>query len=129
MTQLSNTYKARISVGGVDISLFKSIVLEKVMIEDQDQDTMFYISSVKLQIDSLKLLQRKVHFGDLNFEDSQINIRKDTAGYNFQFLLGSTSSQPDTLRPWQITFTNLFFLNSRIKYKDIMAKDTLVNMD
>lgn len=127
MKQLSDTYKAKISVGGVDISLFKSIVLEKVLIEDQNQDTMFYIGSVKLQIDSLTLLERKVHFGDLNFEDSQINIVKDTKGYNFRFLSGSTTSQPDTLRPWDISFTNLYFLNSRIKYKNTQAKDTLIN--
>jgi len=127
MVQLSHTYKARISVGGVDISLFKSITLEKVTIEDQNQDTMFYIGSVKLQIDSLALLERRVHFGDLSFEDSKINILKDTTGYNFQFLAGSSTSKPDTLRPWHITFTNFYFLNSRIKYKDINAKDTLVN--
>ncbi|HEY3388059.1 MAG TPA: hypothetical protein VGK38_00695, partial [Prolixibacteraceae bacterium] len=127
MTQLSDTYKARISVGGVDISLFKSIVLEKVMIEDRNQDTMLYVGSVKLQIDSLSLLERRVHFGDLNFEDSKINILKDTTGYNFQFLAGSSTSKPDTLRPWHITFTNFFFLNSKISYKDINAKDTLVN--
>ena len=127
MTQLSHTYKAKISIGGVDISLFKSIVLEKVTIEDQNQDTLFYIGSVKLQIDSLALLERRVHFGDLNFEDSKINIRKDTTGYNFQFLSGSSTSRSDTLRPWHITFTNFYFLNSRISYKDINAKDTLIN--
>ena len=127
MVQLSHTYKANISVEGVDISLFKSIVLEKVLIEDQNQDTMFYIGSVKLQIDSLALLERRIHFGDLNFEDSKINILKDTTGYNFQFLIGSETSKPDTLRPWNVTFTNFYFLNSKISYKDINAKDTLVN--
>ena len=114
-------------MGGVNISLFKNIVLEKIIIEDQVQDTMLYIGSVKLQIDSIKFLQRKVHFGDLNFDDCQINIRKDTTGYNFQFLSGLATSQPDTLRPWQITFTNFFILNSKVKYKDIMARDTIVN--
>ena len=127
MVQLSHTYKANISVGGVDISLFKSIVLEKVLIEDRNQDTMFYIGSVKLQIDSLALLERRVHFGDLNFEDSKINILKDTTGYNFDFLAGSSTSKPDTIRPWHITFTNFYFLNSKINYKNIDAKDTLVN--
>ena len=126
-TQLSHTFKTKISVGGVDISLFKSIVLEKVMIEDQHEDTLFYMGSIKLQIDSLKLLERRVHFGDLHFDYSKINIRKDTAGYNYEFLLGSTTSRPDTMRPWKITFNNLFFQNSRIRYKDISAKDSLVN--
>ena len=84
-------------MGGVNISLFKKIVLEKVMIEDQNRDTLFYIGSIKLQIDSLALLERRVHFGDLNFEDSRINILKDSKGYNFDFLKGSETSEPCAL--------------------------------
>ena len=64
----------------MNISLFKSIVLEKVLIEDQDQDTLFYIGNVRLQIDSLEFFRRKVHFGDLDFEDSKINILKGKTG-------------------------------------------------
>ena len=48
--QLSHSLDAKISVGGVNISLFKSIVLEKVMIEDQNEDTLFFISNVKCEI-------------------------------------------------------------------------------
>jgi len=124
--QLSITFKARISVGGVNISLFKSIVLEKVIIEDQEKNTLFSIGNVKLRIDSLKLLEKKVHFGDLYFENSNINILKATKGYNYQFLLGSENSKADTIHPWQITFNNLYLLNSRIKYKDLTVNDTLV---
>jgi hypothetical protein len=97
------------------------------MIEDQDQDTLFYMGNVKLQIDSLNLLEKRVHFGDLNFENSRINILKDAKGYNYKFLLGSDTTTSDTIRQWQITFVNLYFLNSRISYKDLTAKDTLVN--
>ncbi len=126
--QLSHSLDAKISVGGVNISLFKSIVLEKVMIEDQNEDTLFFISNVKLQIDSLKLFERKVHFGDLNFEDSKINIIKDSKGGNYEFLLGKANTEADTVQsPWQISFTNFYFLNSKIKYKDLTAKDTLIN--
>jgi len=126
-SQLSGTFKARISVGGVNISLFKSIVLEKVLIEDQDQDTLLYVGNVKLQIDSLEFLKQRVHFGDLDFEDSKINIFRKKTGYNYQFLIGSSDSKPDSVSPWHITFKNLFFLNSRIRYKDLTANDTVVN--
>ena len=114
-------------MGGVNISLFKSIVLEKVIIEDQNQDTLCYVGNLNLKIDSLDLLARKVHLGDLNFEDSKIHILKDTKGFNYQFLLGTADSKSDTVRVWHITFNNLFFRNSNIKYKDLTAKDTLVN--
>lgn len=130
-SHLSQTFKARISVGGVNISLFKSIILEKVLIEDQEMDTLFYVGNIKLPIDSLKLFERKIHFGDLNFEDSKINIHKNKAGYNYQFLLNgsdSTSgSKSDSIHPWQFTFTNLHLRNSGFRYKNLEAKDTLVN--
>ena len=125
--QLSNTFKARITVGGVNISLFKSIVLEKVLIEDQTQDTLCYVGNLKLQIDSLNLFERKVHFGDLNLEDSKINILKDLKGFNYQFLVGSSDSKTDTLSPWRFTFLNIYFRNSAVKYKDLTVKDTLTN--
>ena len=111
----------------MNISLFKRIVLEKVVIEDQDQNPLFSIGNVKLSIDSLKLFERKVHFGDLYFENSNINILKGIKGYNYQFLLGSSDSKADSIHPWQITFNNLYFLNSRIRYKDLTVKDTLMN--
>ncbi len=98
-----------------------------MLIEDQNQDTMFYIGNVKLQIDSLALLEKRVQFGELYFEDVRINIRKDTNGLNLDFLKGSLSSEPDTLQPWHISFTNIHLRNSSITYKNINAKDTLTN--
>ena len=116
-SQLSTTFKARISVGGVQVSLFKSIILEDVLIEDQNQDTLLYVGNLKLQIDSLNLLAKKVHFGDLNFEDSKINLSKDKKGFNYQFLTESTESEIDSLNPWHLTFHNLYLRNSNLKYR------------
>ena len=127
MKQLSATYKAKITIEGVDISFFKSLVLDKVMIEDQNQDTLLYVDKATLQIDSLKFFERKVHFGSLDLRNSKTNILKDNKGYNFQFLLPSSSEKPDTIHPWAITFTSLYLRDSNIKYKDITAKDTILH--
>ena len=126
-SQLSLTFKTRISVGGVDISLFKNIVLEKVIIEDRNQDTLCYLGNLKFRIDSLDLLKKKVHLGDLYFEDSRIRVSKESKGYNYQFLTESGNSKSDSVKPWQITFKNLFFRDGNIRYKDLTARDTLVN--
>jgi len=103
------------------------VVLENVMIEDQQEDTLLYIDEAKLKIDSLNLFEKRIHFGKLDFQNSKINIRKDNKGYNFQFLLDTSSEKPDSIHPWKITFTNIFFGNSNIKYKDITARDTIIN--
>lgn len=129
MAQLSATFKTKISVGGVNISLFRSIVLEKVLVEDQHHDTLIYIGSVKLQIDSLKFSERKVHFGQLGIEGTKINILKDSTGFNYGFLLGPKGGTTDTTDryPWKIAFDNLSLSGSKIRYKDALAKDSLVN--
>jgi len=127
MKQLSNTYKAKITVEGVDISFFKSLVLDKVLIEDQHQDTLLYVDKATLHLDSIKLLKRRVHFGSINLKNSKINIFKDNKGYNFDFLLGSSSEKQDTINPWTITFTNLSLGDSKIKYKNLTARDTILH--
>ena len=130
MAQLAGTFNTKIKVEGVDISLFKSIILEKVLIEDQNQDTLIYVGKFKVQIDSLRFLAHKIHLGNINIEDSRIKIRKDSLGYNYQFLIGSggsTKSSSDTIKPWKITFNNFYFLNSKIGYKDLTSKNIPVN--
>ncbi len=97
------------------------------MIEDQNQDTLCYIGNVKLLIDSLDILEKKFHFGNLRFEDSKINIIRESKGYNYQFLLGFGESKTEVTSHWEISFVNFDFLNSSIKHKDLTVKDTLVN--
>ena len=131
MTQLSDTYQTKISVGGIDISLFKSIVLEKVLVEDLNQDTLIYVDNVELQVDSLRLFEKRIHLGGIVLNGSRINILNDSAGFNFLFLLpkskADTTSRPETTSPWNITFKNFSILNSQIKYKDLLAQRTFFN--
>ncbi len=97
------------------------------MIEDQNQDTLLYVGNLKLQIDSLNLLSKKVHLGDLNFEDSKIYLSKDKKGFNYQFLMGITESETDSVNQWHLTFHNLYIRNSNLKYKDLTTEDTQLN--
>ncbi len=124
-TQLSDTYKTKISVQGVNISLFKSIVLEKVMVEDQHKDTLCYIGTLSLKIDSLNLFNRRVHLGDINLEDSKIRISKTAKELNYSFLSDTTATKSDSINPWKVTFHSLNITNSQFRYKDLTAPDTL----
>jgi hypothetical protein len=131
MAQLSDTYKTKISVGGIDISLFQTIVLEKVLIEDLNQDTLLYVDNIELQIDSLRLPEKRIHLGEIIFNGSRINILNDSTGFNYSFLIpkanADTIERPETANPWNITFKNFSIRNSNIKYKDQIAKNTFFN--
>ena len=46
MDQVGQTYNTKIKVGGIDISFFDQITLEKILIEDQSRDTLFYVDQL-----------------------------------------------------------------------------------
>lgn len=125
--QLSNKLKAKITIGGVNISLFKSVVLEDLLIEDQQHDTLFFVKEIDLKIDSLNFSKRDVHFDALKVNNPQINIQKGATGYNYDFLLGNDTTKADAPKKWDFNFIRLDLLNARIKYRDRTTKDTIMS--
>ena len=127
MKKMSENYNTKITIEGIDIAFFKSLVLKKVMIEDQQQDTLLFIDKASLNIDSLSFSKRRIYFGSLYFENSNINIYKNAEKYNFRFLLGSSDSLSKLPPKWNINFKNLFFWDSKIRYRDLTSTDTIKN--
>ncbi len=125
MKQLSRNYNTKFTVEGVDIAFFKGLILNKLTIEDQQRDTLFSIDKATLQLDSFNLLKKKIYIGDLNLQNSMINIKKDSAKYNFQFLL--TSSDSVSSPKWEVNFKNIFLKDSKITYRDLTSRDTIQN--
>jgi len=124
MKQLSKNYNTKITVEGIDINFFKGLVLKKLTIEDQQRDTLFSIEKVTLKLDSLNLSKKKIYIGKLHLQNSLINIKKDSTKYNFQFLLktSDTISAPK----WEVSFKNFIIEDSRVKYHDLTANDTIL---
>ena len=87
-SRLSDRVDARISVGRVDISLFKNIILEDVLVEDQHQDTLIFSPNVSAKIDSIQFRKKKIVLNQLTFSDSRIKVNSDSTGrFNFSFII------------------------------------------
>ncbi len=127
MDQVGQTFNTKIKVGGIDVSFFDQITLEKILIEDQSRDTLFYVDQLKLQIDSFRIANRRIHINNIIFQQPKLHLLQDTAGTNFQFIIDSINSSPthaEKSQAWDINFNNLFVRDAEIRFKKPYA-DTL----
>ncbi|MEI6277040.1 MAG: translocation/assembly module TamB domain-containing protein [Prolixibacteraceae bacterium] len=127
MDQIGQTFNTHIKVEGIDISFFDQITLEKILIEDQSKDTLFYVDELKLQIDSIRLMNRKIHINNIFVQQPKLHMYQDTSSTNFQFILDSIHASPppdQNSKAWDIQFNNLFVRDAEIRFKKPYA-DTI----
>lgn len=109
-SRLSDRVDARISVGRVDISLFKNIILEDVLVEDQHQDTLIFSPNVSAKIDSIQFRKKKIVLNQLTFSDSRIKVNSDSTGrFNFSFIIDSLKNINTHPPKWQFYCNNFNF--------------------
>ncbi len=126
MDQVGQTYNTKIKVGGIDISFFDQIILEKILIEDQSRDTLFYVDQLKFQIDSFALIGRRIHLNSIFVHKPKLYLSQDSAGTNFQFILDSLKASPpdENSKAWDVNYNNLFVREAEIRFRKPFA-DTI----
>ncbi|MDD4107882.1 MAG: translocation/assembly module TamB domain-containing protein [Prolixibacteraceae bacterium] len=127
---LSEKTDATVAIGKAEISFFKKIVLQDLLIEDQKSDTLLFANTISANIDTLKFRGKKLVISQLNFTDNQINLGRDSTGkFNFIFLLDSLKSPVKKDNKWQITCNSFGFSESGIVYKnDINNQNEIINI-
>jgi hypothetical protein len=124
-SNISESIDAEVSIGSVDIALFRKLVLNDVYISDQQKDTLLYAQKLVAGIDSLSFTNRNIHFKSISLINPKINVRKDSVkGYNFDFLF-----ENDTLikvkSEWNFHSSRIELKNGEFIYSDSKLKDEL----
>ncbi|MFT7377409.1 MAG: hypothetical protein ACI88Z_001237, partial [Sphingobacteriales bacterium] len=73
---LSQELKAQITVEGVDVRLFKTVVLEELYIEDQRKETLLKAKEFSLSISSFDLDKGKFKIGSLGLINGEFNLKR-----------------------------------------------------
>ena len=96
---LSSELKANIQVKGIDIDLFKTIVLEEFLIEDQHQDTLLFVEALKVDIAEILIKENKFSVNKIKLVQPIFHLRKykNEKFNNMHFLLEYFSSEKDTI--------------------------------
>jgi hypothetical protein len=114
----------QIKIGKVDIAFFKGIILEDVLVEDQQADTLLFVHSLSAKIDTLRIRQRKVALSSLELNTSYIHIKKDLTGkYNFGFLIDSLKNTQQKKNEWQYTCSQFDLSDAAFIYSNLFADE------
>jgi hypothetical protein len=120
--QLAHQLDTEISIGKVNIAFFNKVILNDVLIEGQNRDTLFYAEQMSAKIDSLNLKNNQIAIQEFKFENSNINIESDSSNhFNFSFILDSLQAEKDTSVFWKINCNQFNFKNSTISYNNLIS--------
>lgn len=115
---LSEQLKTGVHVGGVDIALFRRVILKDVWIEDQQKDTLVYARRISATIDTLSFRKNHLSLRRLSFDNARAKISVDSTGlHNYSFLLNQESSDDVNNRPWTFRCTRFILRNSDFSYQ------------
>ena len=124
---LSRKTGAKISVGKVDFRFFNLLVLQNVLVADTENDTIFYTDLVSAEIDSLSFRKHNIVLSELNFNNNQINISRDSLNkFNFSFIIDSLQTEKaDTTNGfWRIRCNHFGFHDSKLGFTNFGSTET-----
>ena len=120
---MSEKLHTKVSVRHVDFSLFDNMLIEGMLVEDLNKDTLLYAGTAKVNITDWFFLKDKATLHYVGLNDAVINIRRIDSVWNYQFLADYFSSPAkDTAKNGlQFDFQKLEF--QRVKFNKLDGWD------
>lgn len=113
---LSRELGTEVSVGGVDIALFRHVILTDVSINDRAGETLLSVKRMGLMIDRFSVRKKVLVVRELSFSTAVVNTQRSAEGVdNHQFLLDyffNTDKPNDKVSSWDVHVMSLRIVNA-----------------
>jgi hypothetical protein len=99
LAELMKITHNQMSIGNLYLRPFNQLKLEKVYVEDQKGDTLFFTDKAFAAFNLSRLLKQEIEIRSVHMDKFVINLNKDSVNgdFNFQFLVDAFASDtPDT---------------------------------
>lgn len=131
---LSKELGTNVTIGGVDIRLFRSILLEDLFIADLQSDTILYAPKFEARLSRFSIPKRRLTISQAVLTDARIGIKlyKEPRDYNIDFIINYFSgNNQDTSasKPWDIKLDKILLVNNTFTYRDLKYDDTTKIID
>ena len=79
----------RVRIGGFSLSFPKTVIIEKVYIEDLKHDTLLYAGKIRLSVNITKMLSGDLEVNKIKLQQTTANVNRMSPDsvFNFQFML------------------------------------------
>ncbi len=111
---LSGKTGAEINIGKVSYSYFRKVLLEDILFEDHNGDTLLAVRKANLRIRSIKPSEGFFSFGRTDLHDADFRMVTDTSGVmNLTRYIDAIRGdrEPDTVRSVEIRFSDIYLHN------------------
>lgn len=125
---LRQKLQTEVQIGELDYALPKMLVLKRVLLCDETQDTLLYAREIKVDIAMLKLLNNHVRIQQVYLDGvfAHIYRRKNDTAFNFSYIVNafaapnanSTPAPPDTTTSFTIDLEKLVLQQVRFSMND-----------
>ncbi|WP_243732287.1 translocation/assembly module TamB domain-containing protein [Pedobacter duraquae] len=133
---LSKELHTTISLSGIYLKPFKSVVIEDLMVLDLQHDTLLNTPRFLIDLNLLSIKQRIVDVNTVQINDGRFFLKSYANGdTNLDFIINyfdsGTTTPVKKKKPYNITFDRIILNNIDFRYKNLKYKDTIkgVNFD
>lgn len=127
---VSNKTHTKVELKKVSISFPKSVVIEGLYLEDQNQDTLLYAGKARVNMTLYSLLSGKINISSFALADATVRLHsaKTDPLFNYNFLLtafsdttNSATADAQTASKWTFSLDHVNLKNIRFRYNDQYA--------
>ncbi|MGE5106008.1 MAG: hypothetical protein ACM3H8_00560, partial [Sphingobacteriales bacterium] len=90
--RLSKELNTKVNIKHVDFSLFNKMLLEGVLVEDRQKDTLLYAGTAKVSITDWFFLKDKAVLHYVGLQDATVKMQRKDSVWNYEFLVDYFSS-------------------------------------
>ena len=116
-TNLSKNLNTKVTVEKVDVRFFNKVLLQGVMVEDRQKDTLLYAGTLKANVNDWFFFKDKISLDNVGLDDAIVNMKRTDSIWNYQFLIDyfaspkkkKTNSKEVVIDLKELHFTNIKF--------------------
>ncbi|MGZ3776140.1 MAG: AsmA family protein, partial [Mucilaginibacter sp.] len=127
--RLSDSLHTTVSIKGLYLKPFSSVVLDSVYILDKSKDTLLSTPRLQVSINGFSLFsslkKRVLDLSLIELDNSSVYLKDQRDGHsNLDFIIEYFKSPPDTTKnktpgkPWKVIFGKVVINNMRFRYKN-----------
>ncbi len=118
----SEELQTEVSVGGVDVRFFRSVILYDVRVLDRQQEVLLDLGRLDLHLQHLSVPQKKLALSEIHFRQLELGMYKKAEKdvHNFRFIL-DYFSRPEPANDqdrWHFSTQSLRISDAAISYQD-----------
>src|SRR5690606_3936071 len=87
--KFSQDLGTEVSIENVRFYPFRKIVVNNFLVRDHQNDSLVYIETLSAPIDSFNIRQKQVYLGMINVTQLKMDLKIDSLGNNYSFIIDS----------------------------------------